>query len=135
VNGTTKACNIQNVQLQKWINITMSIYGNTVDMYLDGKLVRTCILTATPAGTNTTDTLYVGGVFDSSKTSCTATDGGDLNGYISNVVYKNDYFTPEEAWSIYSDGYSGSGLFDFIHRYKLNFSLTKDNQTLGQVSV
>jgi len=135
VNGTTKACKIQNVQLQKWINITMSIYGNTVDMYLDGKLVRTCILTSTPAATTTSDTLYVGGVYDSSNKPCTATDGGDLNGYISNVVYKNDYFTPEEAWSIYSDGYSGNGLFDFIHRYKLNFSLIKDNQTLGQVSV
>jgi hypothetical protein len=38
-------CTIRNVQLQKWINITMSAYGNTLDLYLDGKLVRTCIMT------------------------------------------------------------------------------------------
>lgn len=135
INGTAKPCTIRNVQLQKWINITMSIYGNTVDLYLDGKLVRTCVLTATPTTLTTNDILYVGGVYKSGSGSCVATDNGDLNGYISNVVYKADYFTPEEAWSIYSNGYSGSGMFDFIHRYKLNFSLTKDNQTLGQVSV
>jgi hypothetical protein len=135
MNGN-KACTIQNVKLQKWFNITMSIYGNTTDVYLDGKLVRTCILTKVPLGLNTSDTLYVGGMIDKKDASkCVVKDGGDLTGYISNVVFKDNYFTPEEAWSIYGDGYSGSGMFDFIHRYKLNFNITKDNQTLGQVSI
>jgi hypothetical protein len=129
-------CTIQNVKLQKWFNITMSIYGNTVDLYLDGKLVRTCILTVTPAALNTSDTLYVGGMIDNSdKTKCVVKDGGDLVGYISNVVFKNNYFTPEEAWSIYGDGYSGAGMFGFLHSYKLNFSITNNNQTVGQISI
>ena len=135
INGTTKACGIPNIKLQKWVNITMSVYGNTVDLYLDGKLVRTCVLTAIPAALKTSDTLYVGGVITQSSGSCVSSDNGDLHGYISNVVYKSDYFTPEEAWSIYSEGYSGAGMFDFVNRYKLNFSFTKDNQTLGQISV
>ena len=41
-------CTISNVQLQKWINLTMSVYGNTLDLYLDGKLVRTCIMNTLP---------------------------------------------------------------------------------------
>jgi hypothetical protein len=57
-----------------------------------------------------------------------------LSGYISNVLYKNDYFTPEDAWDIYSAGYSGAGMFDFANRYKLNFSITRENQTVGQVT-
>lgn len=131
-----KPCTIQNVKLQKWFNIIMSIYGNTVDLYLDGKLVRTCILQNTPAGLKTTDTLYVGGMIDQSDTSkCTVKEGGDLAGYISNVVFKNNYFTPEEAWSIYGDGYSGAGMFGFLHSYKLNFSITNNNQTVGQISI
>lgn len=135
MNGNNP-CTIQNVKLQKWFNITMSIYGNTVDLYLDGKLVRTCILTVTPAALQTSDELYVGGKIDNSdKSKCVVGDGGDLVGYISNVVFKNNYFTPEEAWSIYGDGYSGAGMFGFLTSYKLNFSITNNNQTVGQISI
>jgi hypothetical protein len=130
MNGTTNPCNIKNIKLQKWVNITMSVYGNTVDLYLDGKLVRTCVLTAIPITPNKADTLFVGGAI----TAACAASEGDLRGYISNVVYKSDYFTPEEAWNIYSAGYSGAGTFDFVNRYKLNFSIIKDDQTLGGVT-
>lgn len=127
---TYQTCTIKNIKLQKWVNITMSIYGNTVDLYLDGKLVKTCVLTAMPIASLTTD-LYVGGLM-----TTTGTQGdGDLVGYISNVLYKNDYFTPEDAWDIYSAGYGGAGMFDFANRYKLNFSITKENQTVGQISL
>jgi len=127
----TTTCNIQNVKLQKWFNVIMSVYGNTSDLYLDGKLVRTCILPG-PVTPGTGDSLQVGG---GDITCSSSSAAGDLIGYISSVVYKNDYFTPEEAWSIYSAGYSGSGMFDFIHQYKLNFSLLKDNQSVGSVSI
>ena len=82
-----------------------------------------------PVAPLTTD-LYVGGSIGVSG----STDG-DLLGYISNVLYKNDYFTPEDAWDIYSAGYGGAGMFDFANRYKLNFSITKENQTMGQISI
>ena len=133
MSNNTKSCDIKNIKLQKWVNITMSVYGNTVDLYLDGKLVRTCVLTAIPTIQPTDkDTLFVGGAY--TKGACNG-DSGDLRGYISNVVYKSDYFTPEEAWNIYSAGYSGAGMFDFVNRYKLNFSVIKDDQTLGQVTI
>jgi hypothetical protein len=130
MSGNTKPCDIKNIKLQKWVNITMSVNGNTVDLYLDGKLVRTCVLTAIPTQAPTiSDTLFVGGAIK----SCVVSES-DLRGYISNVVYKSDYFTPEEAWNIYSAGYSGAGMFDFVNRYKLNFSVIKDDQTLGGVT-
>ena len=133
VVGTNVPCTIRNVQLQKWINITMSVYGNTVDLYLDGKLVRTCIMKTMPTALSSGEQLFIGGGY--SATSPITPQDGDLKGYISNVVYKADYYTPEEAWSIYSDGYSGAGMFDFLHSYKLNFSLTNNNQTVGQFSI
>ena len=113
----------------------MSVYGNTVDLYLDGKLVRTCILNAMPDALSTTDTLFVGGAYTKSASACTGTSDGDLSGYISNVVYKSDYFTPEEAWDIYSTGYSGAGMFDFVNNYKLSFSILKNDQTVGNVTL
>ena len=130
----TAPCTIRNVQLQKWINLTMSVYGNTLDLYLDGKLVRTCIMKTMPAALKSGENVYVGGGYTMAA-SAIAPQDGDLQGYLSNVVYKAEYFTPEEAWSIYSDGYSGAGMFDFLHSYKLNFSLTNNNQTVGQFSI
>jgi hypothetical protein len=129
-------CTIRNVQLQKWINLTMSVFGNTLDLYLDGKLVRTCILTTMPTALASSESVYVGGGYTvNTDKTIKINDTGDLQGYISNVVFKADYFTPEEAWSIYSDGYSGAGMFNFLTSYKLNFSITNNNQTIGQVSI
>jgi hypothetical protein len=133
MSNNAKSCDVKNIKLQKWVNITMSVYGNTVDLYLDGKLVRTCVLTLPPTQLRNEDMLFVGGAYNLSA-PCTASDG-DLRGYISNVVYKSSYFTPEEAWNIYSAGYSGAGMFDFVNRYKLSFSVIKDDQTLGQLTV
>ena len=128
-------CTIRNIQLQKWINITMSIYGNTVDLYLDGKLVRTCIMQTMPSSLSSSDDLYVGGGYDLDSANKITPRDGDLEGFISNVVYKADYFSPEEAWNIYSQGYSGAGMFNFLSSYKLNFSITNNNQTVGQFSI
>lgn len=135
MSNNTKSCDIKNFKLQKWVNITMSVYGNTVDLYLDGKLVRTCVLTAVPIQLKDSDMLFVGGAYTKSSTACNGTSDGDLRGYISNVLYKSSYFTPEEAWNVYSAGYSGAGMFDFVNRYKLSFSVIKDDQTMGQLTI
>jgi hypothetical protein len=136
-NSASTPCVIRNVQLQKWINITMSIYGNTADLYLDGKLVRTCVMPAMPASLSSGDQLYVGGGYtiDTKSPNAITATPGDLQGFISNVVYNADYFSPEDAWNIYSQGYSGAGMFNFLHSYKLNFSITNNNQVVSQVSI
>jgi hypothetical protein len=136
-NSASTPCVIRNVQLQKWINITMSIYGNTADLYLDGKLVRTCVMPAMPASLSSGDQLYVGGGYtiDTKSPNAITATHGDLQGFISNVVYNPDYFSPEEAWNIYSAGYSGAGMFNFLHSYKLNFSITNNNQVVSKFSI
>lgn len=134
-NSASTPCVIRNVQLQKWINITMSIYGNTADLYLDGKLVRTCVMPVMPSSLSSGDQLYVGGGYTVDSTNTIKAMDGDLQGFISNVVYNPDYFSPEEAWNIYSAGYSGAGMFNFLHHYKLNFSITNNNQVVSQVSI
>ena len=37
-------CSINNFPLQRWVNLTISLNNRTLDTYLNGKLVRTCIL-------------------------------------------------------------------------------------------
>jgi hypothetical protein len=45
VAGDTKTYQItNNFPLQKWVFITISVDNATIDMYLDGKLARSCVL-------------------------------------------------------------------------------------------
>ena len=37
-------CSVANIPIQKWVNLIISVYGRTMDLYIDGKLVRTCLL-------------------------------------------------------------------------------------------
>ena len=37
-------CDLPEVDLQRWVNLTVAVNGKTVDVYLDGKLVRSCVL-------------------------------------------------------------------------------------------
>ena len=37
-------CDLPEVSLQRWMNITIAANGKTVDVYLDGKLSRSCVL-------------------------------------------------------------------------------------------
>lgn len=112
---------ITDIRLQKWNHIIISVNGNVVDVYLDGKLVKTQIASAIPSTTSGNFEPKIGGAGN--------------KGFISSALYKNDYITPEEAWNIYSMGYTGAGLFDFVNRYKLNFSITKDDQEAVSFSV
>jgi hypothetical protein len=40
-------CDIPEIDLQRWINIVVAVNGKTVDVYIDGKLTRSCVLPAT----------------------------------------------------------------------------------------
>jgi len=119
--ATVATVNITDIRLQKWNHIIISVNGNVVDVYLDGKLVKTQIASSIPSTTNNNFEPKIGGTGN--------------KGFISSALYKNDYITPEEAWNIYSMGYTGAGLFDFVNRYKLNFSITKDDQEAVSFSV
>jgi len=39
-------CDLPEIDLQRWVNLTVAVNGKTVDMYLDGKLARSCVLPA-----------------------------------------------------------------------------------------
>lgn len=93
-------CDILNgIEYQRWVQITVVANGRTLDVYLDGKLARSCVYNANFA-------------LNSSKGSATAYVGangaGDLKGYFSNITYSNYAFTPANVWTSYQAGPGGA---------------------------
>ena len=41
---TSEYCDIDNVPVQRWVCVLVSVYGRTLDVYIDGKLTKTCLL-------------------------------------------------------------------------------------------
>lgn len=41
---SSSLCDLPEIDLQRWVNITVAVNGRTVDVYMDGKLSRSCVL-------------------------------------------------------------------------------------------
>lgn len=102
-------CPVANVPIQKWCNLLISVYGRTLDLYLDGKLVRTCVLPGV-AKIDTNAPVYV-------------TPNGGFSGWTSRFQYWSDSTDPQKAWNIYRAGYGGSWLGNIFGKYKVKVSL------------
>ena len=93
---TNDRCDIVNgIEYQRWVLITVVANGRTLDVYIDGKLARSCVYTAnyglnSAAGTATA--------------SVGAGNGGNLKGFFSNINYANYAYTPDAIWTLYQSG-------------------------------
>ena len=55
------SCGVHNIPIQKWVNVIISVYNRSLDIYIDGKLVRTCMLPGVPKVDNSSDVLITPG--------------------------------------------------------------------------
>jgi hypothetical protein len=118
-NTVVHTCNIANVPIQKWVNIIVSVYGRSMDVYIDGKLVRTCLLPGV-ANVNNNSNIFV-------------TPSGGFDGYTAKLQYYPNALNPQEAWNIYSQGYSSwSSMFN---AYQLQISLVENGKTQSSVTI
>jgi hypothetical protein len=113
-------CTVNNFPLQRWVNLIVSLNNRTMDVYLDGKLVRTCILPA-PAKIDPDAPVIL-------------TPGGGFKGWTSNTQYFATPLNPQEAFNIYAAGpkCGGMSLFD---KYKLRITYLVNNQPEAQVTL
>ena len=98
-----ESCDIQNIPLMTWVHIAYILNNRTVDIYINGKLERSCALRGIPTIDNSP--VYI-------------TTGSPLAGYYGKIG-KTQYFTrallPNEVANIYQKGPLGSV------SYQLNF--------------
>ena len=121
--GLDSACEIVNFPLQKWTFFLMSVYGKYMDVYVDGKLVKTCILNnvAQPQ-LEIDDSVYL-------------TPGGGFDGYTASLNYIGNATNPQQAYNLYSKGYSGNILANLFNKFRIRFTFLIDNEDKGSFEI
>lgn len=99
VDEPSSTCDVKDLPLQKWLNICITMTGKTLDVYQDGKLVKTCVYKNffKVDSANGVALRYLQG-----------TNANGYDGYFSRLQIINDALNPDEIYKIYMGGYSGS---------------------------
>jgi hypothetical protein len=113
-------CTIANVPLQKWVNIVVSVNGRTMDLSLDGKLVRTCLLPGVVNVNNSAD-IHV-------------TPAGGFDGWTSKIQYFPNPLNSQQTQNIYNRGYS-KGLFNFFGNYQVKLDVVENGNTQSSITL
>jgi len=82
-------CEIPNIPLQTWLAVTVSVSTRNLDVYLNGKLVKSCFLTGVPKPVSGSVTLNK--------------DGG-FSGWMCAFYHYAKLLVPSDAQSFYSSG-------------------------------
>lgn len=98
--SSTPTCDLQNIDMQRWLNVTVCTSGRIVDIYYDGKLNRSCVLPGPIAGATSSSNLNV--------------KIGEATGFSGSLGVMNYYayaLTPDRIYSIYLAGPGGPPSF------------------------
>ena len=90
-------CDIEHIDMQRWVQVSVCINGRTCDVYIDGKLARSCVL---PSFFKV----------DPTGQSLTLVDRGGFDGYVSQVSTYNYSLNPSSIYNMYMAGPTGSSL-------------------------
>ena len=84
-------CDIQNIPLQKWICLSIVMNGRIMDVYMDGKLARSCVLPGVP-------------IVESGRNYLSLGLYGGWAGNISTTRFYGYALTPERLYELYQEG-------------------------------
>ena len=109
-------CTVYNVPLQKWVNLIISFDTRVLDVYMNGKLVKTCIIENVPY-IGTGDATY----------NVHLTPAGGFTGETANFRFFKNSVNPQEAWEIYKQGFASGLLSGLLNKYKMKVAFLKDD--------
>jgi len=88
---STHKCDIREIPMQRWVNIAVAVNGKTVDVYIDGKLSRSCVL---PNPFKVDSSGYTG----------VALEKEGFGGQIANMIMYDTALNPEVIYKNYMAG-------------------------------
>jgi hypothetical protein len=84
-------CEVPNIPLQTWFSVSITVFGRNLDIYIDGKLVKSCFLSGVPKPATGDIQL---------------TPRGGFSGNMCNFVHYPKMLTPADANSFWTAGTS-----------------------------
>ena len=119
-------CTIRGLPLQRWCCVTMTINNRVLDLYLDGKLTKTCMIPGVPQSGISSD-MHISDI--------TITDPKipGFSGFLSDLRVYKYAINPRQAYNLYKQGNSASGMSAMLEKYKLKFALMENNREVNTV--
>ena len=111
-----------NFPLQKWVCIMVSFDNKVVDLYIDGKLVRSQQLDNSPTATDKNHVIKF-------------PPGGGNKGYLAKFERLTSPMDPATAWNKYMEGNGGNYFSRLLSQYGASLTLTKDDLDLRQFTL
>jgi hypothetical protein len=84
-------CDLTTIDFQRWVQITVILSGRSIDVYMDGKLSRSCI----------TNSYFK---VDPTGIKATLLANGGFDGYLSKVRLFNMSLNPSDIYNLYTAG-------------------------------
>ena len=89
-SGGSNTVKLDNLPLQRWTCINVSVFNQNVDLYVDGKLKTSKLLPKPPTPVNTVP-MILG-------------PNGGFDGYLSRIKFSNKTLNPTDIYERYSEG-------------------------------
>ena len=87
--GDSQTCSVENVPLQSWFALSVTVFQRNMDIYINGRLVKSCVLPGVPKPA-------VGDII--------LADSGGFSGSICNLNWYNSMLSPEDAKNFHAKG-------------------------------
>ena len=116
--GDVQTCSVENVPLQSWFSVSITVFQRNMDIFINGRLVKSCVLQGVPR-------IAVGDLI--------LADNGGFSGSICNVNTYSKMLSPADAQAFYAAGTNckepagatpvdTDGLFITLFGYTFRFS-------------
>jgi hypothetical protein len=87
--GDSFTCSVENVPLQSWFSVSVTCFQRNMDIYINGRLVKSCVLPGVPKPA-------VGDII--------LNDNGGFSGSICNLNWINAMLSPDQAKAFHAQG-------------------------------
>ena len=131
--GDSFTCTVENVPLQAWFSVSVTVFQRNMDIYLNGRLVKSCVLPGIPKPA-------VGDLI--------LNDAGGFSGSLCNTHVYPQMLTPEDAQAFFRAGTTcaapapkestldtGSSLMSRLFGYAFRFTTFKDGKELNSYTL
>jgi hypothetical protein len=87
--GDSFTCSVENVPLQSWFSVSVTVFQRNMDIYINGRLVKSCVIPGIPKPA-------VGDII--------LNENGGFSGSVCNLNWYNMMLAPEDARSFHGKG-------------------------------